>query len=369
MRETDTFDTFVDSSWYFARFCSPGSDQPVDRAAAQSWLPVDQYIGGVEHAILHLLYARFVSRAMQAAGYAVPEEPFSGLFTQGMVTHASYRRQDGTWLYPDEVTVADGRAVTRDTGEPVTVGRVEAMSKSKRNTIDPGRIIDRYGADTARWYILSDNPPERDMEWTESGVAGAFRFVQRLYRLALAIGPGVLGPAPSSFGSAALALRRATHRTIDAVTEALDGFAFNVAVARIHELARVLGDSDREAAARDMAWARREAMDVLTRLVSPMMPHLAETMHQVLEGDQGTLVAGAAWPVSDPELVRAEVMTIAVQVQGRLRGSVVVPVDAGEEIVLRAAAAEANVARTLQGSEIVKRIYVPGRIVNFVLRR
>ncbi len=183
-RETDTFDTFVDSSWYFARFCSPRAERPVDPEAARHWLPVDQYIGGIEHAILHLLYSRFFTRAMRATGHLALDEPFAGLFTQGMVTHASYRGADGRWLYPDEVeTFADGSARHRDTGEAVSVGRVEAMSKSKRNTVDPGAIIARYGADTARWFILADNPPERDMEWTESGVQGAFRFIQRLYRL------------------------------------------------------------------------------------------------------------------------------------------------------------------------------------------
>ncbi len=367
-RETDTFDTFVDSSWYFARFCSPASAAPVDAEAAASWLPVDQYIGGVEHAILHLLYARFFARAMRATGFTVPDEPFAGLFTQGMVTHASYRRADGGWLYPDEVVLSDGQAVARDTGEAVSVGRVEAMSKSKRNTVDPGHIIDRYGADTARWYILSDNPPERDMEWTESGVAGAFRFVQRLYRLAAVLGPGELSPEPPALDDAALALRRVTHRTIVAVTEALEGFAFNVAVARIHELARALGDAERGDGGRGMVWARREGLHIVARLVAPMMPHLAESLHQLLGGAADALIAEAAWPDFDPALVRAAVMTLAVQVQGRLRGSIEVPVDADEASVWRAAASEPNVARTLRDADIAKRIYVPGRIVNFVLR-
>jgi leucyl-tRNA synthetase len=184
-RETDTFDTFVDSSWYYARFCSPHATTPVLRDAVDGWLPVDQYIGGIEHAILHLLYSRFFSRAMRDTGYISQQEPFAGLFTQGMVTHESYKGEDERWLYPEEVSIQPDRTAThRTTGEIVTIGRVEAMSKSKRNTVDPGAIIDRYGADTARWFILSDNPPERDMEWSESGVVGGHRFVQRLYRLA-----------------------------------------------------------------------------------------------------------------------------------------------------------------------------------------
>ena len=183
-RETDTFDTFVDSSWYFARFCSPGAAVPVTQAAVDHWLPVDQYIGGIEHAILHLLYSRFFVRAMHQTGHVKVDEPFAGLFTQGMVTHESYKSAAGAWLYPEEIEKrADGSVVQRETGDPVTVGRVESMSKSKRNTVDPGDIIRRFGADTARWFILSDNPPERDIEWTESGVVGAYRFTQRAFRL------------------------------------------------------------------------------------------------------------------------------------------------------------------------------------------
>ncbi|MBN8907914.1 MAG: leucine--tRNA ligase, partial [Rhodospirillales bacterium] len=206
-RETDTFDTFVDSSWYFARYCSPKADVPMVRAAVDHWMPVDQYIGGIEHAILHLLYSRFFTRAMKDTGHVSVEEPFAGLFTQGMVTHESYRTAagpNGTWLYPEEVEKrADGSAVQRGSGDPVIVGRVEAMSKSKRNTIDPGAIIAKYGADTARWFILSDNPPERDMEWTEAGVAGAYRFTQRVFRMAEALQSTPAGPPPGMFGPAA----------------------------------------------------------------------------------------------------------------------------------------------------------------------
>ncbi len=244
-RETDTFDVFVDSAWYFARFCSPHAAEPVRRAAADRWLPVDQYIGGIEHAILHLLYSRFFTRAMAATGHVGLDEPFAGLFTQGMVTHESFRAADGRWLYPEEVERRpDGELVERGTLAPVTIGRIEAMSKSKRNTVDPGAIIDRYGADTARWFILSDNPPERDMEWTETGVAGAWRFVRRLYRLVEAISRLPDGPMPPDFGDAALDLRRVTHRSIAAVTTALDSFAFNVAVARIHEFASALAAAE-----------------------------------------------------------------------------------------------------------------------------
>ncbi|HVY15776.1 MAG TPA: leucine--tRNA ligase [Rhodopila sp.] len=368
-RETDTFDTFVDSAWYFARYCSPHAAIPVDRAAVDHWLPVDQYIGGIEHAILHLLYSRFFTRGMKATGHVKVDEPFAGLFTQGMVNHESYRAADGRWLYPEEVEKRpDGTAALRETGEPVTVGRVEAMSKSKRNTIDPGAIIARYGADTARWFILSDNPPERDMEWTESGVLGAYRFTQRVFRLAEAITGDE--PRPDSFGASARALRRATHRCIATVTEALESFAFNVAVARLYELANAITEAERAAAEPGLLWARREAVEMLVRLASPMLPHLAEEIYAHLNpahpNGKDTLVADLPWPDADPALLVAETVTYAVQVGGKLRGTIEVPPDAAKDANLAAAKAEPNVAKALEGKRIVKEVYVPNRIINFV---
>ena len=390
-RETDTCDTFVDSSWYFARYCSPHADVPVTRAAVDHWMPVDQYIGGIEHAILHLLYSRFFARAMKATGHLSVDEPFTGLFTQGMVTHESYRSAtgpDGVWLYPEEVEKRpDGTTVLSDSGEPVVVGRVEAMSKSKRNTVDPGAIIARYGADTARWFILSDNPPERDMEWTEAGVAGAFRFTQRLFRLAEAFNAatadeqaaaarpaarvvaaqGAAAQPATTEGPAARALRQATHRTIAAVTTALDSFAFNVAVARLYELANAIGDAERAPEEPGLPHARFEALETLCRLVAPMMPHLAEEMHTRLRGDPVQLVAELPWPEADPAFLATESVTIAVQVMGKLRGTIAVPPDAAAARVIEEAEAEPNVARALQGKRVVKRIHVPNRIVNFVV--
>ncbi len=380
-RETDTFDTFMDSSWYFARFTAPRADTPLVRAATDAWMPVDQYIGGIEHAILHLLYARFVTRALHATGQLARPEPFSGLFTQGMVTHESYRSADGAWLYPEEVDLSGPAARHRDTGVPVTVGRVEAMSKSKRNTVDPAAIIGRYGADTARWFILSDNPPERDMQWTEGGVSGAYRFTQRLHRLAegnaapLATGvpanadPAAPdGPPPDVLGVAAVALRRVTHRTIAAVTEALEGFTFNVAVARLYELAGAIAEADRAAPdTPGLPWARREAVAMAARLSAPMMPHLAEEVWHLLHPASPRLVAELPWPEPDPALLVAESLTIAVQVGGKLRGTVSVAPDAAEAEILALAAAEPNVSRLLEGRRVVKRVYVPGRIVNFVV--
>jgi leucyl-tRNA synthetase len=363
-RETDTCDTFVDSSWYFARFCSPRAEEPVTRGAVDGWLPVDQYIGGIEHAILHLLYSRFFTRAMRATGHLAVEEPFAGLFTQGMVQHESYRGADGRWLYPEEVEFSvapdGGRTATvRGSNEAVAIGRVEAMSKSKRNTVDPGAIIGRYGADTARWFILSDNPPERDMEWTEAGVAGAFRFTQRVYRLVHAALPPAEGAAADD--GRASRLRQATHRTIAAVTEALESFAFNVAVARIHEFANAIGEAEAGTE------ARREALEVLVRLSAPMMPHLAEELWSLLRPGADRLVAEMPWPEADAALLKAETVTLAVQVLGKLRATIEVPAGAPEADIFALAEAEENVQRALGGRPVKKRIHVPGRVVNFVV--
>jgi len=369
-RETDTFDTFVDSSWYFARYCSPHTREPVMRPAVDHWMPVDQYIGGIEHAILHLLYSRFFTRAMRDTGHLSIDEPFAGLFTQGMVTHESYRTAEGpngVWLYPDEVSrQPDGTVVHLGTGEPVIVGRVEAMSKSRRNTVDPEAIIARYGADTARWFILSDNPPDRDMEWTEAGVAGAFRFTQRVFRLATGLDEVPADPMPEQFADAALTLRRATHRCIAAVTDAVESFAFNVAVARLYELANAISEAERTPDELGLAWARHEAIEILTRLIGPMMPHLAEEIHARLYPG-APLVAELPWPEADPALVAAETVTIAVQVMGKLRGTISVSPDSPRDANVAAAKAEANVARALAGKRIAKEIYVPNRIINFVL--
>jgi leucyl-tRNA synthetase len=365
-RETDTCDTFVDSSWYYARFCSPRAAEPVIKGAVDGWLPVDQYIGGIEHAILHLLYSRFFSRAMKETRHLSVDEPFAGLFTQGMVQHESYKSADGRWLYPEEVDFAIGADGTRSATvkggtEAVTIGRVEAMSKSKRNTVDPGAIIAKYGADTARWFILSDNPPERDMEWTESGVAGAYRFTQRVFRIVEAALPTLpqAGSAPEEAGKA---LRRATHRAIATVTEALETFAFNVAVARLYEFANAI-----EAAKDAPGGARREALEMLARLSAPMMPHLAEEVWSLLRPSDTSLVAELPWPEADAALLVAESITLAVQVLGKLRATIEVPVGASEDMIFAAAEAEENVRRAIGDKPIKKRIHVPGRVVNFVI--
>ncbi len=372
-RETDTFDTFVDSSWYFARFCSPRAKEPVDRAAVDYWLPVDQYIGGVEHAILHLLYARFFTRAMRLTNHAGLDEPFAGLFTQGMVLHESYKDQEGKWLFPEEVEhLPNGKAINVKTREEVRIGRKEVMSKSKKNVVPPGRIIETHGADTARWFVLSDSPPERDMEWTEAGVEGAWRFTQRLWRLAetwIEDFPAIRGKAGPKLldqaEGAALALRRATHKVIASVTDDIEKFRFNRGVARIYEFANYLGEIERsECSDATGIAARREAIETLILLIGPMMPHLAEELWQRLGHE--IWVAETAWPSASPSLVIDDTVTVAVQVNGKLRATLQLPRDLDRFEAERLALANAGVVKALSGQAAKKVIVVPNRVINVV---
>jgi len=364
-RETDTLDTFFDSSWYFLRYCSARAPVAFEREAVDYWMPVDQYIGGVEHAVLHLLYSRFFTRALKKCGYLDLDEPFAGLFTQGMVCHETYQSVDGDWLFPEEVgTTDDGRLVDA-AGRPVTAGRHEKMSKSKKNVVGLDAIVDTYGADTARLYLLSDSPPERDLEWTETGIEGIWRYVNRLWRMVSE--PPVRLAAPGSPILAALptglvAIRRATHKTTAAVTDDLDKFRFNRAVARIRELTNTLEEapvSEPGAPA-----VLREGLETLARLLGPMMPHLAEEMWQTLGGEG--LLADQPWPVADPQLTRDEQVTIAIQVNGKLRGTLEIPRDMDKAAVENAALELPQVLRWLEGRPPRKVIVVPNRIVNIV---
>ncbi len=367
-RETDTFDTFIDSSWYFDRFTSPGVETaPFDREENAYWMPVDQYIGGVEHAILHLLYSRFWTRAMREVGLTDRDEPFDGLFTQGMVCHETYRATDGTWLLPEEVERTAGGAVVRAADKsPVEVGRSEKMSKSKKNVVDPDQIIRDYGADTARWFMLSDSPPERDLEWTESGVTGAWRFQQRLYRIATEAAAGLPPagtPRPATFSDGAMALRRAAHKAVAGVSADIEAFHFNKAVARLYELASTI---DQAKPADDGArWAKREALEIFVRLTGPMTPHLAEELWQLLGHD--TLLADSAWPVAEEALLVDDTVTVAVQLNGKLRGTIQLPKDVAKDEAEKAALALPELVRGLDGKTPRRVVVVPNRIVNVVV--
>jgi len=372
-RETDTMDTFVDSSWYFARFTDPwNANAPTTPEAANRWLPVDQYIGGIEHAILHLLYSRFFTRAMKKSGHLNIDEPFAGLFTQGMVVHETYRSKTGEWVMPADVTIEgvgdQRRARMTASGEPVEIGAIEKMSKSKKNTVDPDDIIAAYGADTARWFMLSDSPPERDVIWTEEGVQGAWRFVQRLWRLVGEIAD-ISGPdaRPAAFGPDALKVRKAAHRALANVSDDIARLRFNRCVAHIYEFANALSDTigDIETVpAPDLAWAIVEAGNILVRLFAPMMPHLAEECWAAL--GHTSLVATEAWPEVEPALLVENTITLPVQINGKKRADVTVPREASQEEIVAAVLALDTVQKALDGKSPKKVIVVPQRIVNVV---
>ncbi|MGB3165411.1 MAG: leucine--tRNA ligase [Alteraurantiacibacter sp.] len=351
-RETDTLDTFVNSSWYFLRFASQPADKPFDATEVAQWMPVDQYIGGIEHAILHLLYARFWTRALAKTGHLDVKEPFASLFTQGMVTHEVYsRKNDGREVYymPAEVERTGNGATLRLDGGPVDIGKVVKMSKSKKNVVDPEDIIRDYGADAVRWFMLSDSPPERDLPWSESGIEGCGRFVQRLWRL--------FGQHDESASGEDKVLARKTHQTIAAVAEDIEALAFNKAVARLYELT-----SAAEKAAPSVS--RNHAIRSLLLMAAPMMPHLAEEGWHRL-GNEG-LVAEAAWPEVDESLLVEDEVTIAIQHMGKLRDTLTAPKGAAKEDLEALALASPNVQRSIDGAAIRKVIVVPDRLVNIV---
>jgi leucyl-tRNA synthetase len=352
-RETDTLDTFVDSSWYFLRFASQPDDAPFDPAEIARWLPVGQYIGGIEHAILHLLYARFWTRALSRIGKIEVKEPFASLFTQGMVTHETYSRVDPAngqplWFSPGEVERTGEAATLKADGAPVEIGRVIKMSKSKKNVVDPDEIVATYGADAIRWFMLSDSPPERDLPWSEAGIEGCARFVQRLWRL--------FGQYDAGATSEDKAVERKTHQTVAAIAEDIESLGFNKAVARIYELTGVVEKAAPSA-------SRSKGIKALLLLIAPMMPHLAEEAWAAI--DQG-LVANAAWPVVDPALLVDDEVTVAIQVKGKLRDTITVAKGTAKDELERLALASEKVQRALEGAEIKKVIVVPDRLVNLV---
>ncbi|MCJ8144416.1 leucine--tRNA ligase [Ancylobacter sp. A5.8] len=372
-RETDTMDTFVDSSWYFARFASEPDTAPLQKGAADHWLAVDQYIGGIEHAILHLLYSRFFTRTLKKIGRVSVDEPFAGLFTQGMIVHETYKDSAGKWLFPEEVEKRpDGTSVKVGTDEPVTVGPPEKMSKSKKNVVPPEIVADTYGVDAARWFMLSDTPPERDSEWTDRGIEGAWRFMQRIWRLVgdtVALAPDALA-VPPACAPEATALRRAAHKLAAQTADDVERLRFNVAVARVHAFANVFGDAlnaarKAPALAPDLAYALREAAEFLVCAIAPMVPHLAEECWVVL-GRQG-LAVEAGWPETDPALLVDDTVTLPIQINGKRRADVTVPADASTAEVEQAVLALDAVIQVLDGRAPKRIIVVPQRIVNVVV--
>lgn len=376
LRETDTMDTFVDSSWYFARFTDPWNElKPTTPRALDYWLPVDQYIGGIEHAILHLLYSRFFARAMKRTNHASLSEPFDGLFTQGMVVHETYRSSAGEWLTPDEVRVEtgpDGRSAFRAlTGEKIQIGSIEKMSKSKRNTVDPDDIIRSYGADTARWFMLSDSPPERDVIWSEEGVQGASRFVQQLWRLTHAIA-NVAAPvdtcAPLSFSPLANSIRQISHGHLRRVQDHIERLRFNNAIAEVRKLSNLLNEAINEVTSpptREIAFAFREAGDFLVSAFAPIMPHIAEECWSIL--GHPIPISESGWPVIDERLATSEIVTMAVQVNGKRRAELKIDRNADSHMVEIEALKLDAVRAAMEGKAPLKVIVVPQRIVNVVI--
>jgi leucyl-tRNA synthetase len=371
-RETDTLDTFVDSSWYFARFTAPDAAQPIDKAAADAWMPVDQYVGGIEHAVLHLLYSRFITRALKDEGMLSTEEPFAGLFTQGMVTHETYKvMADGRWVTPGEIEARDGKLVESTTGLPVEVGGVEKMSKSKKNVVAPEEIFDAYGVDAARLFVMSDSPPERDVQWTTGGVEGAWRFVHRVWNEFDSQpegGVATMSPDVILADSGAKALLQATHRLIKSVTESIEGFRFNSGIARLYEFLNTLKAYPAANASPAVLAARHEALSVLARLIAPFTPHLAEEGWARIAGPGSghAMVVQAPWPDYDAQLAAEDEAVLPVQVNGKRRGEIRAPVGAAEADVQAIALADADVQRHLEGLTVRKVIVVKDRIVNIV---
>jgi leucyl-tRNA synthetase len=367
-RETDTLDTFVDSSWYFARFTDPTSATPINRAAADYWMPVDQYVGGIEHAVLHLLYARFVTRALADTGVLAVREPFAGLFTQGMVTHETYRRQSGDWVEPGAIEIVNEGATRRaqliETGESVIIGDIEKMSKSKHNVVAPEDIFETYGVDAARLFVMSDSPPDRDVQWTTGGIKGAWRFVNQVWT-EFDSQPQTIPPADGAPDPKAEALTRATHRLVKALTEAIESFRFNSGVARLYEFLGALKAAPAVGASPALLAARQAALSALARLVAPFTPHLAEEAW-VRIGGVG-LAAQAPWPTYDPALAADDALVLPVQINGRRRGEVHVAPGTPSTEVEKIALADAGVQRHLEGVNVRKVIVVQDRIVNIVV--
>ncbi len=363
-RETDTLDTFVDSSWYFARFADPHAADPIGKAAADYWLPVDNYIGGVEHAVLHLLYARFITRALRDVGLLSVAEPFDGLFTQGMVTHEAFRAPGGEWLSPESVEKRGEAWVDKALGSPVEMVGVEKMSKSKRNVVAPEDIFDQYGVDAARLFVMSDSPPERDVQWSTGGVEGAWRFIHRAWS-EFEAHEIEDWDVEEGDDAAANALNRATHRLIKAVGDSIEQFRFNTGIARLYEFLNLLKQASPIGAGPDLLAARHEALSAFARLIAPFTPHLAEECWAKVGGDD--MVSAAPWPAYSPALAADDEKILPVQINGKRRGEIRAPAGLAETEVEKLVLADEAILRHLEGLKIRKVIVVKDRIVNIVV--
>ena len=359
LRETDTLDTFVDSSWYFLRFCSPQhKDYGYKLSEIKYWMPVDQYIGGVEHAILHLLYSRFFMRALSYKNDKFNySEPFQSLFTQGMVCHETYRGENNQWLYPDEVEKnSDGNCVTKKDKKKVLVGSSEAMSKSRKNVIDPEEMIDTYGADSIRWFILSDSPPDRDVQWSTEGVSAAFKFIQKLWKLH----NDIINKQNSPVDTDDQTLQKAVNKTVYNVTKNLDNFQYNVVIANIHEIYNLLCDHlvNNKTSNKTL----KNEWEKITMLLMPLVPHLAHECSEKLDKK-------SYWPIYEPKLLKDENCKIVIQVDGKKRAILEMPTNSKEKIVISKSKEIDNVAKYLENKTVNKNIYIKNKLINFITKK
>ncbi len=363
-RETDTLDTFFESSWYFLRFCDPKSPSPLNKEAVDQWMPVDWYIGGIEHAVLHLLYARFFTKALRDCGYHSISEPFKNLMTQGMVCHQSFKDTNGQWLFPHEVNkVNETTYVTLKDGSPVTMGRSEKMSKSKKNVVDPKEMVDTFGVDAVRLFVLSDNPPEKDFDWSEEGIEGCWRYLNKMWRILETAEP--LKDRPGT-DDVSLKFRRLTHQSINKITQAFEKNGFNKAIAFARELTRDIEDALTVGGISGSALY--EAIQVLLVGMCPIIPHITSDMWGRFKAtDAPDYIIDATWPVADAVLTAQDEITIVVQVNGKLRGNILVPLGTQESILIETALTLPAVQREIADKGIRRTIVVPNRIVNLVV--
>ena len=366
IRETDTLDTFVDSAWYFLRFCSPKSNKPFNYEDIDYWMPVDQYVGGIEHAILHLLYSRFFTKALKLKQI---KEPFKSLFTQGMVCHATYKNKSGAWVFPNDVEEKGTQLTQISTGLDVTMGAVESMSKSKKNVIDPEEIIKNYGSDSARWFMLSDSPPERDINWSDAGIHGSWRFCQKIWTTITSnidlLNDGNIDIAREIKSEKSKKLLKVTHQSLDAVTNSIERFQMNVGVAKIYEFINHI--SKYKIDAEDDKIALKIALKILIRIIEPMIPHLAEECWSLC--GNSTSLANQPWPDIDSKYLTEETVSFVIQVNGKRRAEVESSIGASEEDIMKEIKKIKSVNEQLEKSTIIKKIFVPNKILNIVTQK